>query len=140
MSTLHGNTTVQAHAPVERSPLFVVAGSILTMGPFVQNTKFSSKELEIRVYPGGAGKFSLYEDDGMSAAPCPSSRIEFVHDDAASTLTIGARIGAFPDMLVERTMSITLVKEGHGAGLAINDTPDTVVTYTGERVTVSLKH
>ena len=46
-------------------PVFIKAGTILPFGPDVQ---YSSEkpwdELEIRVYLGADGKFTLYENEG----------------------------------------------------------------------------
>ena len=59
---------VQIPAPIDESPVFVRAGAILPLGPIKQFTAEKAADpLEVRIYPGADGKFSLYEDDGESA-------------------------------------------------------------------------
>jgi alpha-D-xyloside xylohydrolase len=61
-----GGQTVTAAAPIDRIPLFVRAGSIVPMGVDVLNTAGTQALREIRVYPGRAADFALYDDDGVS--------------------------------------------------------------------------
>jgi alpha-glucosidase len=57
---------VDAEAPLERMPLYVRAGSVLTMGPVIQHTgQWPPEALHLHVYPGD-GESWLYEDDGLS--------------------------------------------------------------------------
>ena len=39
-------------------------------------------------------------------------------------------------MLLERTFRITWVAPNHGIGVGINEQPDVVVTYTGEKIDI----
>ena len=62
-----GGITVEA--PLDRLPLFVRAGAIVPMGPVVQHT--SERPLDdvtLLIYPAGASRFELYEDDGRTNA------------------------------------------------------------------------
>jgi alpha-glucosidase (family GH31 glycosyl hydrolase) len=62
-----GGITVEA--PLERLPLLVRAGALVPMGPIVQHTRERPlDEVMLRVYPAGASRFELYEDDGHSNA------------------------------------------------------------------------
>ena len=58
-----GGQTLQVPSPIDEIPLFVKAGSILPMGPFIQYAAESVDPLELRVYPGADGSFTLYEDE-----------------------------------------------------------------------------
>ena len=52
---------------LEVLPLYVKAGTILPVGPVKQYAEEASNEpLTLRIYPGGDGVMSLYEDDGIS--------------------------------------------------------------------------
>ena len=54
-------------APIDQIPLLVRAGSIIPMGPFLQyHNEKPPDPLEIRLYPGNSGTFTLYEDDGLT--------------------------------------------------------------------------
>lgn len=132
---------VDAAAPLERLPLFVRAGSVLVLQPFVQHTGERPAELEVRIYPGTDGSFTLYEDDGKSRGyqVGEASNIEFTYHDAVSTLTVGKRRGSFGGMLQERPLRVVLVREGKGNGLEPEVTPDSVVTYIGDELTITLK-
>jgi alpha-D-xyloside xylohydrolase len=63
---LKGGQTVMVAAPIDIIPLFVRAGSIIPMGIDIQNTAAAQALKEIRVYPGTAAEFTLYDDDGVS--------------------------------------------------------------------------
>ena len=103
-----GGQSLLCEAPYEHIPLFVRAGSIIPMGEAVQSTAERQDDLQIKVFAGASGKFTLYEDDGLSygyeRGEC--SRIEFTYDDNSRTLTIGARNGSYPGMAGERNFEI----------------------------------
>jgi alpha-D-xyloside xylohydrolase len=138
-STTAGGTTTRADAPLSRIPLFVKAGSIVPMGPFIQYATESADPLEIRIYPGQDGTFTLYEDGGDTYAyeTGEYAQIQFTWDDAAQQLTVGARTGTFPGMLATRTFNVVLVDASHGAGVPVG-TADTSVSYDGSAVVVSM--
>jgi alpha-D-xyloside xylohydrolase len=96
-----GGQTVQKDSPIEIIPLYVRAGSILPIGPEVQYaTEKRWDNLEIRIYPGADGEFTLYEDenDNYNYEKGLYSTIMFTWNDAANTLTINDRNGNFPGM------------------------------------------
>jgi alpha-glucosidase len=56
-------------APLERLPLLVRAGAILPLGPVVQHTaERPLDDVTLQIYPEGAARFELYEDDGRTNA------------------------------------------------------------------------
>jgi alpha-glucosidase (family GH31 glycosyl hydrolase) len=62
-----GKQWVTVPAPLGSIPLFVRAGSIIPMGPVLQHVfEKPTDTLEVHIYPGGPGQFTLYEDDGLS--------------------------------------------------------------------------
>lgn len=62
-----GGQTVEKMVPIDIIPLYVRAGTILPIGPKVQYaTKKRWDDLEIRIYQGADGSFSLYEDDNYN--------------------------------------------------------------------------
>lgn len=133
---------VDAAAPVDTLPLFVKPGSILPMGPFLQySSEKPADPIELRVYRGANGKFTLYEDehDSYNYEKGKFATIPLEWNEAKQTLTIGKRTGGFPGMLNERTFNIVWVSDNHGAGIPITEKPDEVVRYTGKAVTVSSK-
>jgi hypothetical protein len=122
-------------------PLYVRAGSIVPFGPDLQYaTEKAADPIELRVYRGSDGDFTLYEDAGDSYDYETGSRatIPFHWDETAKALTIGARSGSFPGMLASRTFKVIWVYAGHGAGMPADATADTTVTYSGAAVTVPM--
>ena len=139
---MHSTTLklLRVPAPIDASPIYVRAGAILTLGPLKQyTTEKLADPLEVRIYAGADGFFSLYEDDGLSAN-APASKIAFHWDDAIRLLTVDARVGSFQGMLNTRTFQIVMVGSnsagGHGTGVGPCSTPDKVVTYDGSKLKV----
>lgn len=96
-----GGKVIAAKADIATIPLFARAGSILPLGPVVQYADEKSAEpVEIRVYPGKDGSYVLYDDagdgDGYTANAYATVRFEW--KQAAASLTIQPRQGAFPGM------------------------------------------
>ena len=61
---LKGGKRVIKETPLDIMPLYVIAGSIVPIGPKVQYAiEKKWDELEIRIYPGTDGEFTLYEDE-----------------------------------------------------------------------------
>lgn len=133
---------VETAAPVETLPLFVKPGSIVPMGPFLQySSEKPADPIELRIYRGADGKFTLYEDvgDTYNYEKGQYATIPISWNEATQTLEIGQRTGEFPGMLKERTLNIVWVSANHGAGIPITEKPDAVVHYTGAAVTVKAK-
>jgi alpha-glucosidase len=64
-----GARGVTIPAPLDRLPLLVRAGAILPLGPVVQHTgERPLDEITLQIYPDGASRFELYEDDGRTNA------------------------------------------------------------------------
>ena len=135
-----GGNTVQTPAPLERIPLFVRAGSILPIGPLVQYAgQKPADPLELRVYRGADGEFTLYEDEGdnYDYERGAYATIPFVWSEAKQTLVIGRREGKFPGMLKAREFDLVFVRPGHGVGGAATPAPDVKIHYTGRAITVA---
>ena len=59
-----GGQELTTQTSIDKIPLYIKAGSILALGPQVQfATEKKWDNLEIRVYPGADGEFTLYEDE-----------------------------------------------------------------------------
>ena len=132
--------TVVADAPLDRIPLFVRSGSIIPLAPRNQYVDEDRSTLEIRVYMGADGEFTLYEDDGdgYEYENGEFSNITFKYDDASKTLTIGKREGKFDGMLKKRTFNVVFVRPGCGVGgtVASDDQLPAVVEYDGNMCSV----
>jgi alpha-D-xyloside xylohydrolase len=135
-----GGKRIQADAPLSKLPLFVRAGSIVPMGPKMEwTTEKAEDPIELRIYPGADGDFQLYEDenDGYAYEKGAHATIALHWDDAAKTLTVGAREGSFPGMLAKRTFNVVVVKSGHGVGIGETEGAENTVNYEGAKTAVS---
>jgi alpha-D-xyloside xylohydrolase len=130
--------TVSSPAPLERIPLHVRAGSIVPLGPV---KTFASEKpadpVELRIYLGADGAFTLYEDGGLDYAyeSGAYAEIPIRWDENSGELTLGARRGSFPGMINERTFRIVWVRPGCGTGPDAAPTPDAELRYIGKKLT-----
>lgn len=132
-----GGRTVSKACPLDTFPLYVRAGSIVPMGPAVQYaTEQPDAPYEIRVYPGADATFTVYEDDNETYAYEKGERATYdlVWDDAAKTLSIGARQGSFPGMIAERKLTAVLVAPSSPADAETAAPVVESVVYTGAPV------
>jgi alpha-D-xyloside xylohydrolase len=139
-ATTTGGQTVTASAPIDHLPLYVRAGSIVPMGPLMQYaTEKPADPVELRVYPGADGTFTLYEDenDNYDYLAGAYATIPMTWSDASKTLTLGARQGSFTGMLQTRTFNVVFVGTGHGTGVAEAPTVDRTVSYDGSAAIVT---
>ena len=85
--------------------------------------------LELRVYPGADGSFTLYEDEGdnYNYEQGAYTTIAFSWNDRARTLTIGARQGNYPGMILNRKFTVILP-----------DGQSRQVDYDGNDITIKL--
>lgn len=138
-SSSEGGRRIEAEAPLDRLPLYVRAGSILPLGPEMEwSTEKAADPIELRVYPGADGDFTLYEDenDNYNYEKGTHAEIPIHWNDAEHALTIGARHGEFPGMLRERKFQVVVVRADHGVSVEPTSAPDQVVSYSGAAVTV----
>ncbi len=133
-----GGTTINVDAPLNDIPIYVKAGSIIPMGPEIQHANAKSDPIELRVYKGADGQFTIYEDAGdtYSYENGEYAEIPLAYNDASLELTIGARIGSFPTMLTNHTFKVVWVDEQYGVGSTVPVDCDTTVVYDGTAITV----
>ena len=137
--SLEGGQEITVDAPIDKIPLYVKAGSIVPMGPFIQySDEKPADPIQIRIYAGADAEFELYEDenDTYNYEKGVYATIKFVWNEEEQKLTIKKREGEFPGMLEERTFQITWVAEDHGCGVEISDHPDHIVSYKGEKIEI----
>ena len=131
---ISGGQIITSEAPIDKIPLFVKAGSIVPMGPYIQYAAEKSDPVEIRIYPGADGSFQFYEDenDNYNYEKGLFSTISFHWDNAKRQLLIGKRQGSFPGMPTKHNFQIVLVNKDKGKGIEITAKPDKVIEYSGE--------
>lgn len=138
--TFNGGQTVNAAAPPDEIPLFIRAGSIIPMGKLMQYTGEKSNDtLEIRIYSGADGEFSLYEDEGdnYNYEKGKYTIIPFSWNEKTQAFSIGKIQGIYAGSLKKRVFSIVLVKEGNGVGVN-NDGIKKDMIYSGKPITTKM--
>jgi alpha-D-xyloside xylohydrolase len=128
-------------APYDQIPLFVKAGSIVPFGPERQYiAEKKSDPTTLYVYQGANGSFTLYEDQGTTYdyEKGAFSEIPMTWNEAAKTLTLGARKGSFPGMLQQRTFQIVVISKSQPTGFSFEPKPVKTVKYSGSAVKVTL--
>jgi alpha-D-xyloside xylohydrolase len=136
---MEGGRAAEVSAPLDRIPLFVRAGSILPLGPEVEYAQQQTAEpIELRIYRGASGDFTLYEDEGdtYNYEKGAYSTIPLHWDEAAQTLTIGARKGSYKGMPDVHKFRVVFVNNTHGTGIAFAKPAGSAVTYSGATVQV----
>ena len=123
-----GGQTVTVDAALDKVPVFAKAGSIIPIGPDVQYVAEKPwDDIEVRVYPGADGSFTLYEDEGDNYNYEKGEYTTIRFDLKGRKLTIGAREGSFNGMIQARKFRIVTV-----------DGVKKEVDYNGKQITVQL--
>ena len=128
-----GGQEILADAPLDTMPLYVRAGSVIPMTSGLQYAmEKNDAPLELHVYPGAAGTFTLYDDAGNDYAyeQGEYAQIPLHYDEAAGTLTIGERTGSYRGMegqiryevYVSNVKKTQGVYDGAKVEIALNDT------------------
>jgi alpha-glucosidase len=66
-AAVDGGQTLTVNAKFDEIPIYIRAGTILPLGPVVQNTDaMPGGPLDMQIYPGKDATFTLFEDDGES--------------------------------------------------------------------------
>jgi alpha-D-xyloside xylohydrolase len=134
-----GSQTVQASAPLDRIPLYVRAGSIVPLGPVVDDADGQVNELEVRVYPGTDADFEWYSDAGDTYDyEKGQRRIVHLHwDDAARALHADDAKGSYRGMPERIRIRLVVVREGHGAEAEISAASDGEAWYSGKALRIA---
>ena len=128
-----GGQEILADAPLDTMPLYVRAGSVIPMTSGLQYAmEKNDAPLELHVYPGADGTFTLYDDAGNDYAyeQGEYAQIPLHYDEAAGTLTIGERTGSYRGMegqiryevYVSNVKKTQGVYDGAKVEIALNDT------------------
>ena len=131
-----GGKSITRQTPQDIMPLYVPAGTILPFGPEVQYSGEKQwNDMEIRVYAGADGSFTLYEDetDGYGYKQGQHTEIPFTWDEARRRSPSGHARAAFPGMLQQRTFRIVRVSTKRATATSLRRLrPDSDYDGSGE--------
>jgi len=135
-AALNGGANITTDAPLSQIPLHIRAGSILPMAPEIEYATQKADTIELRVYPGANGSFTMYEDEGdnYNYETGKYSTIPITYIDNPQNVVIGARVGSFTGMDAKKVFKVVFVASNHGSGEGITATPDKQLIYTGDPV------
>ena len=97
--------------------------------------------INLYVYAGQDGQFQLYEDEGTNYnyEKGKFAMIDITYNDAARTVTIGARKGQFDGMLKQRRFNVVLITKNVAKPLNLENPDGKMVQYNGKAVTIQLQ-
>ena len=89
--------------------------------------------IELRVYPGANGSFTMYEDEGdnYNYETGKYALIPITYVDNPKNVIIGDRTGTFTGMDAKKVFNVVYVSGNHGVGEPKTPTPDCQIIYTG---------
>jgi alpha-D-xyloside xylohydrolase len=134
-----GGQTITTPAPQDKIPVFVKAGSIVPMGKYLQYTSEKSMDtLEIRIYTGANGAFTLYNDEGdnYNYEKGKYITIPFTWNEHNQTLTVDRQKGNYVGAVKKYVFNIVWVNKEKGKGIDITPHPASIV-YSGNRISIS---
>jgi len=108
-----GPTNKTVAAPVDKVPVFIQKGAIIPMRKYASSIeKGSNDTLEIHIYPGADGEFTLIEDDGTSndylEGIYGKTRFSLTNDAEIATLVIEPMLGYYNNMDEDRTWQFVI--------------------------------
>jgi alpha-D-xyloside xylohydrolase len=134
-----GGQQIIADAPYERMPVFVKAGSILPFGPELQySSEKPADTITLNIYAGADASFNLYEDEGTNYnyEKGAYTVIPIKYSEAAKTVSIGERKGAFTGMLQTRVFRINLITTVKRRQLDPDAKCDKEMLYEGKKLLI----
>ena len=139
---MEGGQSITAVAPLDKIPVFVKAGSIIPAGEVVQYTSQKpGAPITLYVFAGDDASFAWYEDEGVNYnyEDGKYAIVDISYSENNGSLTLGQRQHSFDGMEQKREIRIVYVTKDHPKGIDLTDTPDQIINYTGEPLTLKLK-
>ena len=133
-----GGQTICADAALDRIPLYVRSGSIVPIGPDITYAdEQPNAPLELHIYPGQDGSFTLYDDEGdnYNYEQGQFATIRLSWDDAARHLTLHDRQGSYPGMPASREFRIVLEDDANKLPSSDGSSIRTVL-YEGHEISI----
>ncbi len=139
-ASFNGGQELRVNAPLTQMPLFARAGAIIPTTQVMQYVdEVKNAPLNLIVFPGANGEFTLYDDDGRSLdyEKGKFAKIKISFDNRTRTLNIGAREGSYDGMPFEREIRVKLFD--NNAILSKDfEAFDKKVIYKGQAVRIRL--
>jgi hypothetical protein len=142
--TFTGPRWVRLVGDIDRLPMLVRAGAIIPLAPPARTTDAIPKdELILEVFPGAAGSFRLYEDDGITEAygdgQCEWAQIQTWTEGQESWIVEIAPVEGHCDALPDkRKVEVRLVGSHEPRGVLVDGHKTGRWTYDAETLTTTV--
>ncbi|ULT29138.1 DUF5110 domain-containing protein [Sphingobacterium sp. E70] len=121
--------------------MYAKAGAIVPVGQELQySTEKKQTVLDLYIYAGANGQFSLYEDEGdnYNYEKGKYSRIDIRYDNRTQTLSLADRKGEFEGMLHSRKFNIIFISDRNATGIDSPTKKSMAVSYHGKALQIKL--
>lgn len=127
-----GGRMMDTYRSLEEIPVFAQAGAIIPLDQEVKNATGNPEKLEIRIYGGANGSFTMYEDDDTNS-DYTTTRMElyWMPENGKTTFRIQSPKGSLDCLPEKRAFKLTFV------GFDVKEFPE--VHINGERVEVTIE-
>lgn len=135
-----GGQTIVADAPLDTMPLYVRSGSIVPIGPEITYAdEQPNAPLDLRIYPGQSGSFTLYDDEGdnYNYEQGHFAMVRVSWDETARRLTLHDRQRCYPGMPGSREYRI-VIGDGPYDPLSSKTSQASTVLYEGREISIDL--
>lgn len=130
---LKGGQIIERAFLIDEYPIYVKAGSIIPMyGEDVQNLDANPENIVLGIFPGGDGKFNLYEDNGNDKTykeENAATLIETQIKDRELNVVINGTAGSYKDMPAKRKYILKLYGSEIPQEVYVNGNP---VTFSND--------
>lgn len=131
-----GGQTILSDAALDTMPLYVRSGSIVPIGPDITYAdEQPNARLDLRIYPGQSGSFTLYDDEGdnYNYEQGHFATIKLAWNDDTRSLTIHERQGSYPGMPHAREFRIVMGDSPYDRPTPEGSSPQ-LVLYEGREI------
>jgi alpha-D-xyloside xylohydrolase len=135
-----GGQTICADAALDTMPLYVRSGSIVPIGPEITYAdEQPNAPLDLRIYPGQSGSFTLYDDEGdnYNYEQGHFAMIRLSWNEITRRLTLHDRQGDYPGMPSSRVFRIVM-GDGPYNHLPSEASSARTVLYEGREISIDL--
>jgi alpha-glucosidase (family GH31 glycosyl hydrolase) len=133
-----GGQTITIAAPIDRIPIFVKSGTVLTLGPVINYIGEKPEDLEVRIYKGASGSCDIYQDenDNYNYEKGLYTKFTMSWNNSNSTLLINNQAGDFPGASKSKTINFILIEENKLSNEKPADKPDKTIEYSGKEISL----
>ena len=114
--TMVGNKEINVGLTLEQMPVYVKQGAIIPLRNYARSVELGSNDtLEIKVFLGSSGKFTLFEDDGTSndylEGVYLKTELELTDSENQAILRINPAMGNYKGLKKKRVYNLSIHSE-----------------------------